>query len=607
MPIRQLADEKTLMNSETRKCQNCKADFLIEEEDLGFYGKMKVPPPTFCPDCRLQRRLCERNEQTLYRRKCDAPGHSEDIISVYSPERKLKVYDPEYWWSDAWDPMESGRDYDWNKPFFEQFKELLGSTAHLALADSKSVNSQYCNLTVELKNCYLVTATWNNEDSMYCNRNSYCKNTMDSYICHKTEFGYENVYCKDSYQLFFSRNSENCNTSYLLYDCQNCQNCVGCAGLRNKSYCIFNEQYTKEDYKQKFAELRLDTYDGLASAKKKLDELYLRAIHRYANIYRSQNVVGDNIEDSKNCYYCFDLAGNAENSKYSNWGTYGLKDSYDTGPGTGGKSELLYEGISIGVNNADCAFGAVVWYSHGVRYGFNCYSSQNLFGCASLRSKQYCILNKQYLKEEYEAMVPRIIKHMDEMPYADKKGRTYRYGEYFPIEIGPFAYNATLAQEYFPLTKEQAEAEGYPWEEPKDKNYRITKKAGDLPDSASEIEDSILNDVIGCAHEGTCSHQCAKAFKIIPGELQFYKKFGLPLPRLCPNCRHHGRLAQRNPLKLWHRRCECEGSVSRNGIYKNAAKHPHGDGPCPNEFETTYASGRPEVIYCENCYQAERA
>ena len=36
------------MMDETRVCQNCKKDFVIEPDDFLFYEKMKVPAPTFC-------------------------------------------------------------------------------------------------------------------------------------------------------------------------------------------------------------------------------------------------------------------------------------------------------------------------------------------------------------------------------------------------------------------------------------------------------------------------------------------------------------------------------------------------------------------------------
>jgi hypothetical protein len=32
---------------ETKICQNCKKNFIIEPDDFGFYEKIKVPPPTF--------------------------------------------------------------------------------------------------------------------------------------------------------------------------------------------------------------------------------------------------------------------------------------------------------------------------------------------------------------------------------------------------------------------------------------------------------------------------------------------------------------------------------------------------------------------------------
>ena len=39
--------------------------------------------------------------------------------------------------------------------------------------------------------------------------------------------------------------------------------------------------------------------------------------------------------------------------------------------------------------------------------------------------------------------------------------------------------------------------------------------------------------------------------------------------------------------------------------YQNTIQHAHGTEPCPNEFETTYSPDRPEIVYCEQCYQQE--
>ena len=269
----------------------------------------------------------------------------------------------------------------------------------------------------------------------------------------------------------------------------------------------------------------------------------------------------------------------------------------------------MYETVGSGINLNNVKFSAIcVGDIRNVEYTQYCFGGADLLACIGLRNKQYSILNKQYSKEQYEELIPKIKEHMNTMPYTDKKGRVYTYGEFFPSELSPFAYNETTGQEYFPLTKEEAGEQGYAWREPDTKDYKITKKVDDLPDHIKDVQDSILQETIGCAHEGTCNEQCTTAFRIISPELQFYKKMNLPLPRICPNCRHYQRLKQRNPLKLWHRQCQCIGTESENGVYTNTSQnhqsHASND-HCPNEFETSYSNERKEIVYCEQCYQAE--
>ena len=180
------------------------------------------------------------------------------------------------------------------------------------------------------------------------------------------------------------------------------------------------------------------------------------------------------------------------------------------------------------------------------------------------------------------------------MPYLDSQGRIYKYGEFFPTDFCPFSYNETIANEYYPLTERKAREYGFKWKEKDYRDYRIEIEPEDLPDNIKDADESIVGKVIGCAHKENCNEQCTAAFKIIPDELQFYKKINVTLPRLCPNCRHFQRLAKRNPLQLWHRTCMCD----KQG-------HSHGEDKCEVEFETSYAPDRPEIVYCEKCYQQE--
>ena len=130
--------------AQTQTCQNCQAKFTLTEEDLNYFNnEIKIPVPTFCPDCRQQRRLTWRNEDNLYKRKCDATG--KEIISVFSAEKPFPVYSNDYWYTDKWDAMQYGRDFDFSRPFFEQFQELLNSVPQLALSSISNQNSTQIN------------------------------------------------------------------------------------------------------------------------------------------------------------------------------------------------------------------------------------------------------------------------------------------------------------------------------------------------------------------------------------------------------------------------------------------------------------------------------
>ncbi|MFH0712259.1 MAG: hypothetical protein V2A55_00140, partial [Candidatus Jorgensenbacteria bacterium] len=193
-----------------------------------------------------------------------------------------------------------------------------------------------------------------------------------------------------------------------------------------------------------------------------------------------------------------------------------------------------------------------------------------------LKNASYCILNKKYPEAEYEQLVSAIIEDMR---------RRGEYGEFFPKEFSPFPYNESIAQENFPLTRKEAVGKGFNWRDSDKRDYEITMKVADVSQNISRVSNSILKEVIGCAHGGKCNHECATAFKIVPEELKFYRQFGLPLPQLCFNCRHAARFAQRNLPKLWKGSCKCAGQKSDNGVYHNVANHPHGAGKCPNKFE----------------------
>ena len=101
------------------------------EEDQKLYEKLDLPGPSFCPICRNQRRMSWRNDRTFYVRKCDLTG--DQMISLYPEGTKFPVYHPTAWYSDKWDPLDYGQDYDFSRPFFEQWHELMLKVPRLGI------------------------------------------------------------------------------------------------------------------------------------------------------------------------------------------------------------------------------------------------------------------------------------------------------------------------------------------------------------------------------------------------------------------------------------------------------------------------------------------
>ncbi|MEK7583092.1 MAG: hypothetical protein AAB483_01645 [Patescibacteria group bacterium] len=536
-----------------KSCNNCHQDFEIYPEDLEFYNRFKVPEPTWCPECRLIRRMTFRNERTLYKRPCDL-CHADKIF-MYPADAPFPVYCWQCWWGDSWDAKAYARDYDFSKPFFEQFLALRDAVPRAgSVKQGNIVDSEYTNRVTDPRNCYLAFSSTRLENCRYGVWYNDTKDSMDCYSAVKSERCYECIDVYQCYNLAFSQESYTCRNSAFLYNCRDCESCFGCVNLRNKSYCIFNEQFSKEDYQKKIASYDLRNDVVLEGVMSKFENLKKQHIVPALVTRQSTNVTGNWIESSKNIWRSFECA-NIEDGRYC-FNIFSGKDLMDFGPWSN-NSERIYECINLGLQCGDVKFANECWIQlRDSEYCMNCHSSHNLFGCDGLRKAEYCILNKQYSKEEYETLVEKIKAQMK---------AAGEYGEFFPMSVSPHAYNETIAQEFFPLTKEQALAKGYRWRDPETKEYKIG------------------GDIIACEHAGKCTQSCTTAFRITSEDKQFYEQFALLVPKLCPNCRHFERLAKRNPLKLWARQC---------------AK-------CSKAIETSYSPDRPETVYCIDCYQSE--
>ena len=565
------------MQNETKICQNCKKDFTIEPEDFNFYEKIKVPPPTWCPECRMIRRIACHNGWYLFYRNCDKCG--KRTLSMYPPVQKIMVYCQPCWWADDWDGTEYAMNYNPDRPFLAQWKELSEKTPYPALETAYLTlkNCEYSNSIAYSKNCMLAIWADYCENVFFSSYLNGAKDTADSLRIFSSELCYESIGQHKCYRVFYSKECDACTDVWFSRNCYGCMNCIGCVNLRGSSYKIFNEQYSKEDYFKKLEELKLNTRSGISMLKKEAEIFWDTLPYRsYNGDTFNLNVTGEYAFQSKNSKELY-IAGGAENCKWCQFLTFKpTKDCVDYS-GWGNNAELIYESFTVGENASNIKFSGYCWSDAiNTEYSLWCVTSKNNFGCVNLKRKSHCILNKEYSKEEYIILREKIIEDMKKNPYIDKQGRAWPYGEFFGSGFNKFAYNNSTAYKFFPKTKEEAFKCGYIWNDEEEKQADATISGKDLPETIGEADESILKEVIACT-------SCDRRYKIASLEFDLLRKMNMPLPARCLKCREKSRFDKLQMPKLYNRAC---------------AK-------CDTAIRTSHAPDRTEIVYCVKCYQGE--
>ena len=531
--------------SQTAICRITKKPFEISDKEADFCKKLGVPLPTTSPEERLRALMATRNEWKLYRRKCDATG--QDIISAYPSDSPFKVYNNTTWWGDTWDALSFGRNFDLNKPFFEQFADLQKVVPREGTSIFNSENCDYNSHIRQSKNCFLNSLVAKCEDTHYSYWIVNDKDVMDCGYTNDSTLCYDCSDINNCYNCAALYEANDCNDCFFSFQMHGCHNCIFCANLVNKDFYIFNKQVSKEEFEM----MKMKIFNGTLGSWQKAYEDFLKlrtdAIQQGVHTLKCEKSTGDHIYNCKNCKNCFDSfeSEDCENTISS----ADSKDIYSSYSAGWQRCEVVYN-CCVSRNSTNIAFCTYTWFSTNLRYCDSCVSCQDCFGCIGLRHKQHCILNKQYTKEEYEKLVPQI---------TEKMKQTGDWGEFFPPALSPYAYNETSAADFFPLNKEEAAARGWRWREPDQKEYLPATK-----------------EILACK-------KCGKNYKIIPQEAKFYVRMNLPTPVKCPSCRHAARMAMRNAPHLYERACS----------------------KCEDKFESTFSPDKEGKIYCEKCYRTE--
>ncbi len=538
--------------------------FEISDSEIAFYNEIDVPPPTLSPTERMRRRLSFRNERNLYRRICDGSG--TQIISMHAPGVPYPVYDNVIWWGDSWDALSYGRPFDFSRPFFAQFRDLLHVVPRMAkIRQGEFQNSDYCNCVTGLKDCYLCFSSMMNEGCLYCTFTRRSRDCIDCYGVMDSELCAECVQCLGCYRGIFLENCSNCSDSAFLRDCIGCSNCIGCVGLRNGSYVFFGEKCEPSEYARKISALKLDTQSGLMECGRRFDEISKDAPWKEYVGINNENVTGNYISNSKNSFHCFD-AGDIEESSYCQNVTRVVRCmdvSYYGGLET---NEYLYECEGVGNGASRVLFSKLVWGgSFEVAYSYECFASNNIFGCVGVKNASYTILNVKYPPAEYKKLREKIVSHMKE---------TGEWGEFFPQSLSPFGYNESVAHEYLPLSEEEVQSRGGFWREIPP--LASGNESYSVPNGLSEIGDEILTKIIVDADSG-------RPFKVQRRELFLHRELGLPFSALGPESRYRIRFRKRVPRALYLRTCSA----------------------CAQEIQTAISPAWSARVLCEKCYNTQ--
>ncbi|HPS21532.1 MAG TPA: hypothetical protein PLO44_01870 [Candidatus Paceibacterota bacterium] len=549
-----------------KNCVQCKNEFEITENDIKFFKKFKVPEPKMCYDCRRQRRLAFVNYTTLFKRPCDVPNHTEKIISSIPEKTEFSVFDFDYYWHGDRNGNDYGVDFDFSGSFSDQFKKLFLKSPQPALTrNPESINSQYTSYGIQLKNCFYVFGGMKAENVMFSMWPMETKDSLDILVSVNTNLIYEGVYPENCYNCNFVYFSKDCLDCSFIYDCRNCNDCFGCVNLRNKKYCIWNKQYTKEQYFEEISKINLGNRNELKKCKINFSDLVKSLPIKALRNEHSQNISGNYLVNSKNCFnttwamYCENLMNVDFVIK--------LNDCYDCT--ISANAESLYATSGVGNNCFNVKFSSFGREIRDCEYTMNCKNCQYCFGCIGLVNAKYCVFNKQYTEEGYWKLVDEIKSKM----LADGE-----YGEFFSFSISPFPYNASLSNIIYNISKEEVlNLNGWWYDQNSDLSSEIKIiNLNEIENDIKDISDEILN-------VGIMSESLSKPFRIVKEEFEFYKRKNIAIPSFAPYERIVERFKYLNNFKVFKDKC-----------FK-----------CGLEILSSHATLEGYKPYCDDCYKRE--
>ncbi|MFN8390241.1 MAG: hypothetical protein U0136_08135 [Bdellovibrionota bacterium] len=519
-----------------------------------------IPLPVAPAAERLRSLFAFRSGHYLWPTRCERTG--KRILSATPPSKGYKIYDVDAWLADDWDAKDFGRPYDFTRPFFEQFSDLLSVVpiSNVSGGHASLENSGYCNFVSAAKNCYLIFSGSSIEDCLYGRFLYRSRNLIDCFYARDCELCYSCRDIEQSYGLSFSSGCSACSESTFLENCRSCRNCYCCSNLVRKEFYWMNEPLSPSEWHARRNAVDLGNRDVLNREKARAREFFISQPTRAIYGTHSEGSTGNYLHQTKDCFESY-LISESELIDHCVWMNNAKSCAFVVGFGNG--SELLYNSVGVGNSAFQVFFSAQCRGSvRDLEYCFLTEAgSHDCFGCVSVRRSQFCILNKQYSESEYRELLSRVKAHMRS---------TGEYGRFFPNRLAPSPYNQSDAAFAFPLDRESAEGLGFGWGDEPSTNAASSAVA---PNHIALADHTVLDQVFQCT-------ATKRGYKFQRKELEFLQSARIALPSESP----FERIRQSASFLLW----KPTALISCAGCGEN----------CTSVFDPKL---RP--ILCEGCYQ----
>ena len=445
---------------------------------------------------------------------------NNNMISRYPSNNRMGSIVSKQEYESLWDQMNL-MEIDSGMSFMEQLHSLRKIFKHPNIITfGNNETSDFSDVVFGAKNAYLSFTIWGNSENIIYSTICYinCRNILNSVrVTDNSENVYYSKIVTNSYNIFYSRYIDNSSDIRFSSNLIWCKHCIWCDNLINQSYCINNKSMGKEIYEQEKYKI-LNQKDNF--------NIFFASVNNKALNYESDNSSGVGILYSSNIkdWFYVKRATEWRNLIFIDWINH-ANNYYDVFEAWV-NSDDFYAVSNAGTNSNHLYCCTQIESSSNLYYSYHMEFCSFCLGCIGLKNKSYCILNKQYSKEERYEKVDEIFSQME------KDGTL---GQFFPATMNPFYFNDTAAYLIDPtFTKEEVTAKGYLW---RDEAIKV-----DIPEWMEIVKTSELGNYEWFDTEGNWTIKAdilkkviqdeeGNVYRIIPMEYKFLVKHGLPLPR----------------------------------------------------------------------------